>query len=129
MTIGELAKKAEVNPQTIRYYEREGILPPPRRRYDSGYREYEEESLDRLRFIKQGQSAGLKLSDIKKLFDLEIMPEEACCEVKELLIKRIKELDEKIKELKSFSTSLKRFRKDCETNESGRCAVLLQLRN
>ena len=129
MKIGELASKAGLNTQTIRYYEREGVLPEPRRRFDSGYREYDEDALQRLLFIKQAKNAGFKLSDIKQLFDLELMPEEACCDVQTLLKERIDELDAKVKELKTFSNSLKQLRHACETSEDGRCAVLEGLRN
>ena len=128
MKIGELAKKAAVNAQTIRYYEREGILPEPRRRYDSGYREYDEEALQRLLFIKQAKTAGLKLSDISQLLDMELLPDEACSGVQTLLNDRINELDAKVRELRTFSKSLKRLRQACETSDDGRCAVLEELR-
>lgn len=128
MKIGELAENAAVNAQTIRYYERIGILPEPRRRYDSGYREYDEEALRRLLFIKQAKNAGLKLSDISQLFDMELLPGEACGDVQTLLSDRINELDAKIKELRIFSKSLKRLRQACQTSDDGRCAVLEELR-
>lgn len=128
MKIGELAEKAGINPQTIRYNEREGILPQPRRRYDSGYREYEEDALRRLLFIKQAKNAGFKLSDVKQLFELEVLPEEACIDVRKLLSDRIEELDEKIKELKTFSRSLKRLKTACDESENGHCAALDNLR-
>jgi DNA-binding transcriptional MerR regulator len=128
MKIGELAEKAGLNAQTIRYYEREGILPEPRRRYDSGYREYEEDALQRLLFIKQAKNAGFKLSDVKQLFELELLPEEACSDVGKLLSVRIVELDTKIKELKTFSKSLKQLKIACDESENGRCPVLENLR-
>jgi MerR family copper efflux transcriptional regulator len=128
MKIGELAEKAGLNAQTIRYYEREGILPEPRRRYDSGYREYEEDALQRLLFIKQAKNAGFKLSDVKQLFELELLPEEACSDVGKFLSERIEELDTKIKELKTFSRSLKQLKVACDKSEDGRCAVLDNLR-
>ena len=128
MKIGELAKKAAVNTQTIRYYEREGILPEPRRRYDSGYREYDEDALERILFIKQAKNAGLKLSDISQLFDMELLPKEACSDVRALLEKRIEELDAKIKELRTFTKSLKKLKLACDHSEDGRCAVLEELK-
>ena len=128
MKIGELAKKAGLNAQTIRYYEREGILPETRRRYDSGYREYEEDALDRLLFIKQAKNAGLTLSDISQLFELEVLPEEACIDVRKLLSDRINDLNAKIAELKAFSKSLKQLKKACDESENGQCAVLENLR-
>ena len=124
MKIGELAKTAGLKAQTIRYYEREGILPEARRRYDSGYREYDEEDLERLRFIKHAQSCGLKLADIKILLEWENLPDEACPDVQELLKERIGELDAKIREMRSFSKSLKRLLSACEESCDARCAVL-----
>lgn len=124
MTIGELAKIAEVKPQTIRFYEREGILPEARRRYDSGYREYDEDALERLRFIKHAQGCGLKLADIRILLEWENLPDEACPDVQELLKERIEELDVKIKEIRNFSKSLKRLLVECESSCDLRCAVL-----
>ncbi|MDQ8198226.1 heavy metal-responsive transcriptional regulator [Pelagicoccus enzymogenes] len=124
MKIGELAKAVSVNPQTIRYYEREGVLPEPRRRYDSSYREYDEDALERLRFIKHAQSCGLKLADIKILLEWENLPDEACPDVRELLKERIGELDAKIREMRSFSKSLKRLLSACEESCDARCAVL-----
>ncbi len=124
MTIGELAKIAGLNTQTLRFYEREGILPEARRRYDSGYREYDEDALERLRFIKHAQGCGLKLADIKILLDWENLPDEACPDVQELLKKRIGELDAKIREMRSFTKSLKRLLDACESSCDSRCAVL-----
>jgi DNA-binding transcriptional MerR regulator len=69
MHIGELAHKATVNIQTIRFYEREGLLPPPARN-DSGYRCYDAGDLDRVTFIKRNQELGFALEEIKQLLDL-----------------------------------------------------------
>jgi hypothetical protein len=69
MHIGELAHKATVNIQTIRFYEREGLLPPPARN-DSGYRCYDAGDLDRVTFIKRNQELGFTLEEIKQLLDL-----------------------------------------------------------
>ncbi len=124
MKIGELAKIAGLKTQTIRYYEREGILPEARRRYDSGYREYDEDALERLRFIKHAQGCGLKLADIQILLEWENLPAEACPEVQGLLKERIHELEAKIKEMQSFSKSLKRLLDACESSCDSRCAVL-----
>jgi len=78
MKIGELAKAAGVNAQTIRYYEREGVLPEPRCRYDSGYLEYDGDALKRFSFIKHAQGCGPKLADIKILLEWESLSDEAC---------------------------------------------------
>ena len=69
MLIGELARKATVNIQTIRFYEREGLLPVPSRN-NSGYRRYEAGDLERVTFIKRNQELGFTLEEIKQLLDL-----------------------------------------------------------
>jgi MerR family transcriptional regulator, copper efflux regulator len=69
MRIGELAKSAAVNIQTLRFYEREGLLPKPARS-TSGYREYDRRAVDRLKFIRSCQEIGFTLKEIKEVFDL-----------------------------------------------------------
>lgn len=69
MRIGELAKEARVNVQTLRFYERESLLPRPGRT-KSGYRDYSERDLERVRFIRSCQEIGFTLKDVKEVFDL-----------------------------------------------------------
>tara|TARA_R110000868_G_scaffold148487_1_gene370443 strand:- start:16 stop:432 length:417 start_codon:yes stop_codon:yes gene_type:complete len=129
MKIGELAKSAGVTAQAIRYYEREGILPKARRRYDSGYREYDVDARARLLFIKHAQGCGLKLADIKILLEWESLPDEACPNVQNLLSDRIDELDAKIREIRKFSESLKRLLAACEASSDSTCAAIEEFRN
>lgn len=69
MRIGQLAKAAGVHPQTLRFYEREGLLPKPLRTY-SGYRDYAKSDLERVRFVRACQEIGFTLADIKDVFEL-----------------------------------------------------------
>ena len=69
MHIGELASKASVNVQTIRFYERQGLLPSPQRN-QAGYRLYDTNDLDRVNFVKKNQELGFTLDEIKQLMDL-----------------------------------------------------------
>ena len=78
LNIGTLAKQAEVNIQTIRYYERRGLLPEPERTA-SNYRVYAADTVRRVRFIKRAQDLGFTLSEIKELLDLRASPR-SCCE-------------------------------------------------
>ena len=71
MTTGQLAKIAEVNIETVRYYERRGLIPKPRRR-ESGYREYPEETVERIRFIKHAKVLGFSLKEIGELLSLRL---------------------------------------------------------
>jgi len=72
MKIGELAKRAEVPIDTVRYYEREGLIPPPVRRA-SGYRDYLDEDVDRLRFMRRAKGLGFTLHEIRELLSLTAM--------------------------------------------------------
>lgn len=72
MKIGELAKRAEVPIDTVRYYEREGLIPPPVRRA-SGYRDYLDADVDRLRFVRRAKGLGFTLHEIRELLDLTAM--------------------------------------------------------
>src|SRR5258708_24803616 len=109
MTIGELAKQAGVNVQTIRYYERVKLFPATHRWPDSGYRDFDEDALQKLRFIRSAKEFGFTLREIKELVDLRILPGESCAEVKQLLKAKRKEIDERIGEMKRLSGSLNKL--------------------
>ena len=100
MTIGELAKKADVNVQTIRYYERKKLLPEAHRWPDSGYRDFDDEALLRLRFIRSAKQLGFTLREIKELLDLRILPGESCKEMEQLLTVKLKDVDRRIVEMR-----------------------------
>ena len=95
MRVAELAEAAGVRPDTLRYYERVGVLPPPERT-PAGYRSYGPAALDRLRFIRGAQRLGLRLVDIRQL--LEVRDTGQCpCEPAEVLLgRRLGEIDEQI---------------------------------
>ena len=105
MTISTLAGHAGVSADTLRYYERRGLLAPPRRS-GSGYRLYGEDALDRLRFIKNAQHMGLRLDDVKEL--LEIMDRGACpCgHTAALVERRLIELDAELARLQAMRKQL-----------------------
>jgi len=125
MTIGQLAKRAGVNPQTIRYYEREGILPLPQRRVGSGYREYGEDTVFKLHFIREAQAAGFKLGQIRELLEAELHPERSCREVQDLIQARLQEITVRMRELRKFQKSLRVLLERCQTNTTRhRCPAL-----
>jgi len=124
MNIGQLAKDANVNVQTVRYYERVGILKPTLRK-ESGYRVYDESSLERLRFIKRAQELGFALTDIRELLSLRATSpasrKQACAKAKE----RVSDIRGKIAYLKKLESNLKRLIHDCEHgSETGPCPIL-----
>jgi DNA-binding transcriptional MerR regulator len=112
MTVSKLAARAGVKPDTLRYYQKIGLLPPPRRT-ESGYRLFDEDSLGRLRFIKTAQSLGLRLKDIGQL--LEAMDKGLCpCGHTEQLLKaRMAEVDEEIARLTALRNSMAHTLESC----------------
>ena len=118
MTIGELANKAGVNVQTIRYYEREGVLPVPHRWPDSGYRDYDEEALAQLRFIRSAKDLGFTLREIKELLDMRILRGESCVEVRQMLAGKIADIDRRQRDLKRLRRVLKKLETACRDRVS-----------
>ena len=105
MRIGELAKRARVTPDTIRYYEREGLLGPPPRT-PAGYCDYAEAALDDLRFIKKGQTLGFRLRDLREVMAVTSSGGLPCDYVCATLTARVQELDEKIRELQDLRSTV-----------------------
>ena len=98
LKIGVLAERAQVNLQTLRYYERERLLPEPPR-LSSGYRAYPDNAVRRVRFIKRAQDIGFTLAEIRELLSLRIDPTRERTEVRELAQARIAEIEGKIRTL------------------------------
>jgi MerR family mercuric resistance operon transcriptional regulator len=110
--IGELAARVGVNRETLRYYERRGLLKPTRRT-SSGYRVYDAVAAGRLRFIKRAQSFGLSLDEISELLGLRPNSAASCSRVLEILDRKLAELDRQIAEMKRFHRQLSRYRNLC----------------
>ena len=105
LTIGTVAKEAQVNLQTIRYYEREGLLPEPPRR-PSGYRMFSSDSVRRVRFIKRAQELGFSLTEIKELLALRVDAKTSCAEVKARARAKLADVEEKISALRAIKKAL-----------------------
>lgn len=109
-TIGEFARRAGLNPKTIRYYEEIGLLPQPPRN-EVGYRLYFDEELPRLRFIQRGKMLGLSLAEIKQLVDYA--DDGGCGPLQEHLLalveEKLAEVDRRLAELAAFRDDLRRF--------------------
>ena len=112
LSIGKVAKKADVNIQTISYYERIGLVPKPKRR-ESGYRLFSPGYIRRIQFIKHAQAAGFLLKEIKDLLALKVDSETTCDDVRELTEIKITEIDEKIIHLKRMKKTLKTLTVAC----------------
>jgi len=113
MTIGELAKKVGLNVQTIRYYEREGLLLDAHRWPDSGYRDFDDDALLRLRFIRSAKDLGFTLREIKELLDLRILPGESCVEVRQIIGTKLVDLDRRMTEMRRLRRVLVKLEAEC----------------
>lgn len=112
-TIGKVAKQTGVSIETIRFYEREGLIPEPPRR-DSGYRQYTFPIIDRVRFIKRAKDLGFRLMEIKELLSLSIGPKTTCTDVKRKALEKMKEVDVKITDLRKIRNALKLLTDQCQ---------------
>jgi DNA-binding transcriptional MerR regulator len=105
MQIGELGKRADVSAKAIRYYEEIGIVPEPERT-PSGYRDYDESALQRLRFIKAAQAVSLSLGEIREILAFRDRGEIPCAHVSELMNQRVATLSEHIRGLEQMRAEL-----------------------
>jgi MerR family mercuric resistance operon transcriptional regulator len=120
LTIGKLAAAAGVGVETVRFYQRSGLLQVPAR--GAGTRRYGNDAVRRLRFIRQAQAAGFTLAEIKELLALDAGEDRE--RARTLAQSRIRALDTKIKELESARNSLKRLARACAHGSSGPCPIL-----
>ena len=120
LTIGTLAASGGVGVETIRFYQRKGLLQTPTRH--GGFRHYSAEDVRRLRFIRQAQAAGFTLEEIKELLDLDAGQDRV--RARELARIRIAALNEKIADLQRARDALKRLALDCAEGSSGPCPIL-----
>lgn len=100
MRIGELADQAAVSTKTIRYYESIGLIPEPERTA-SGYRDYDDEAVERLRFVRDAQATGLTLSEIQSVLELKDTGQGSCRHTQALIVDHLADLDAQIQRLES----------------------------
>ncbi len=120
----QIAKEADVNVETLRFYEKKGLIPQPIRT-DSGYRQYPEETIYRIQFIKNAKRLGFTLKEIKELLSITIVTKKQCQQVKDEIENKLTEVGEKIKNLQEINHALKSLRKKCdEGGIDGKCPIL-----
>ena len=123
--IGELARAAKTQAETIRYYEREGLLPEPART-ESNYRSYGEQHLRRLSFIRSCRSLDMTLDEIRALLRFKEDPVGNCLAVNDLIDEHFEHVAERIRELKRLQTELKDLRSQCDAAGAS-CGILESL--
>ncbi len=123
-TVGQLAKLAGINVETVRYYERTGIMPQPRRK-PSGYRYYTEEDLARLKFILHAKELGFTLREIRELLELRVDPETTCEDVRQQAEAKLTDIEQKIADLQRIHNALQKLAAACrEKGPTGECPIL-----
>lgn len=125
LTIGRLAELGGVNLETVRYYERRGLLPKPPRT-EAGYRQFPPDTAQRLRFIKRAQELGFSLEEIRDLLALRVEPRN-CVDVRARAQAKIADIEEKMKTLAAMKSTLRNLVNQCEQSASGECVILASL--
>jgi len=130
MTRGEVAEKAGVNPETLRYYERKELIPKPARS-DGGFRLYDDSYVERLRFIRRAKDLGFTLAEIKDLLELRVDDEATCRDVQVQADEKIEEVEEKIRALKGIRNALTKLAAACEASQrpTSECPILDAMKN
>lgn len=127
ITTSQLASRVGVNVESLRYYERTGLLDVPPRTA-SGYRRYPDEAVRRLRFIKRAQGLGFTLAEVKELLDLQMRPEATCADVRSRAQAKIEDVDRRLRELKALRAALVALTRACVgSGPTTECSILHML--
>lgn len=135
MTIGQLAAQAGVGVETVRYYERRGLLPEPPRKpgaaHHAGYRQYDAGALARLRFIRNAQELGFTLAEIRELLELRVAEGTTCRDVKARAETKLADVERKIAELDQLRRALSSVAARCGGGElpAEECPILEELKD
>ena len=123
LRISEVAGLAGVNIQTLRFYERRGLIEEPPRR-PSGYREYPPDSVLRVRFIKRAQQLGFTLAEVQELLRLREDPKIPCKQVRSTAEAKIADIEEKLRRLRAMRSALGTLVASCAANRKHHCPLL-----
>ncbi len=123
-SIGQVARLSGVGVETVRFYEREGLVEEPARRA-SGYRQYTQEAVAQIRFIKRAQQLGFSLKEIQELLTLRVDRQTSCEQVKERAAAKLAEVEQKMVQLQRMHQALREIAALCEgEGPKGRCPLL-----
>lgn len=123
LTIGKLAKQCHINVETIRYYQRIGLLRIPQT--STGYRYYNHQDVETLSFIQKAKDAGLQLREIQELLHLELNDR---LQVRQLIEQRLEKIDLRIQELQSLKVRLSSWIDECKSSQEPCCPILTELK-
>lgn len=128
LQVGEISRKLGLNPQTLYFYERIGLIPSPKRS-QAGYRLYDEKDLERLTFITRTKALGLSLEEIKELLNLQNKGDLSCQQVHEILLNKVRYIEQQIAQLQVLKSELLPLLKQCQIEiesqeRNSQCIVL-----
>lgn len=124
---GEVARRSGVNKETVRYYEKRGLIPEPDRRR-SGYRIFTKRHIDQIRFVKRAQELGFTLSEIKELLELRMDGDSTCSEIKEEAQEKYRDVVQKLEDLQRIKSTLIDLIDSCSgSGPKGDCPILSAL--
>lgn len=124
LSIGKIAKQAGISVETIRFYERKGLLQEPQRK-ESGYRQYQEEDIRKLVFIQHAKNLGFSLNEIRDLMSLQSDSRSTSREVKNMAENKLQDIEEKIKMLQRMRRTLKHLVDKCPgEGPTSECPIL-----
>ena len=125
MNIGMAAEKTKLPAKTIRYYEDIELIRPARS--ENGYRDYSEEDVHRLRFLQRARSLGFSIRECRLLLSLYEDKNRASADVKAIALEKVREIDDKIKELESLKATLETLTKHCHGDSRPDCPIINDL--
>lgn len=128
LTIGDLSRRTGTKVQTIRYYEKIGIMPEPGRT-EGNQRRYGSDELDRLSFIRHARQLGFSLDAIRELLGLSDIPDRSCAEVNDIARRQLQHVEQRIARLEALHVELARMVHECSGGTVGECRVLGVLRD
>lgn len=126
MQIKELARATGVDVETIRYYEKQGLLPAPARR-DNGYRDYQAAHLERLSFIRHCRALDMPLADVKRLLGFVDAPGGDCSDVDLLVDEQLARVRARLESMRALEKQLLQLRARCSGTHEGHCGILEEL--
>lgn len=124
LSAGKLAKAAAVNVETLRYYEKRGLLPEPPRK-ESGYRVYPDSAVERLQFIKGAQALGFTLTEIRELLNLRVDQQATRTDVRQQAYEKVQDIEQKIAALQTMRDALNQLIEQCHGDgPTAECPIL-----
>ncbi len=125
-TIGKAAKRAGVGVETIRFYERKGLIEQPLKPEDGGYRTYPIETVQRIKFVRQAQEIGFSLREIEELLSLRADPSADCSDVRERAVAKLEEVDRKMEQLGRIRSALNELIAACPGRGALRACSIME---